>query len=91
MRLTTEVDILTRVIDPANPTLTADAAKAILQLDYTDADRERAAALAQKSNEGTLSIEERRELEGFVFVGDILAILKSKARLSLRGRTSPAA
>ena len=91
MRLTTEVDILARVIDPANPTLTADAAKAILQLDYTDADRERAAALAQKSNEGTLSTEERRELEGFVFVGDILAILKSKARLSLRSPTSPAA
>jgi hypothetical protein len=46
--------------------------------------------LAEKSNRGEISETERRELEGYVFVGDMLAILKSKARLSLR-KQSPAA
>jgi len=86
----TEADIFSRVIDPSNPTLTVDAAKALLELGYSEADHHRMAALARKSNDGTLSDEERREFEGYVFVGDILSMLKSKARLSLR-KHSPAA
>jgi hypothetical protein len=86
----TESDIFSRVIDPSNPTLTPEAAKALLQLGYSEADHARAAELSRKSNEGTLTAEERRELEGYVFVGDVLAMLKSKARLSL-AKHSPAA
>ena len=86
----TEADIFSRVIDPSNPTLTAEAAKALLDLGYSEMDHRRMAELARKSNEGMLSDEERREFEGYVFVGDILAMLKSKARLSLR-KQSPAA
>lgn len=41
------------------------------------------AELAGKSNAGTLKPEERRELESYVFVGDLLSLMKSKARLSL--------
>jgi hypothetical protein len=86
----TEADILSRLIDPSNPSLTPDAARALLQLQYADSDHARMEELATKSNEGTLSPEERRELESYVFVGDVLALLKSKARLSLRKHT-PAA
>ncbi len=85
-----EADIFNRVIDPTNPTLKPDAAKAILDLGYSESDHARMADLAQRSNEGTLTPVERRELEGYVFVGDVLALLKSKARLSLRKQT-PAA
>lgn len=85
-----EADILSRVIDPANPTLTPQAAEGILSLSYSEADHQRMQELAAKSNDGTLSEEERRELEGYVFVGDLLAMLKSKARQSLR-KHSPAA
>jgi hypothetical protein len=59
-------------------------------LGYTDADHARMAELAQKSNEGALTPDERREMEGYVFVGDVLALLKTKARISLR-KNSPAA
>ncbi|HEX4056123.1 MAG TPA: hypothetical protein VHX86_17820 [Tepidisphaeraceae bacterium] len=86
----TEAEIFSRIIDPSNPTLLPEAAKAILQLSYSESDHARAAELARKSNEGALTAEERRELEGYVFVGDVLALLKSKARLSLR-KHSPAA
>ena len=86
----TEADIFSRVIDPSNPTLTIDGAKALLQLTFTEDDHARMADLAQRCNEGTLTDEERREYQGYVFVGDVLALLKSKARLSL-ARRSPAA
>jgi hypothetical protein len=86
----TEADIFSRVIDPSNPTLTPEAAKGILQLNYSEADHARMAELARKSNEGSLTPDEQRELESYVFVGDVLAMIKSKARLSL-GKRSPAA
>ncbi len=85
-----EADIFSRVIDPANPSLTPQAAEGILSLGCSEADHARMSELAEKSNRGEISETERRELEGYVFVGDMLAILKSKARLSLR-KQSPAA
>ena len=85
-----EADIFGRVIDPASPALTPAAAEGLLSLGYSEADHARMAELAAKSNAGTLTPAERRELEGYVFVGDLLSMLKSKARLSLRKHT-PAA
>jgi hypothetical protein len=90
MPTVTEADVFNRLIDASNPTLTPEAAAGILQLGYSDADHRRMAELAIKSTEGTLSAEEHRELESYVFVGDVLSLLKSKARLSL-GKHSPAA
>jgi len=86
----TEIDIFSRLIDASNPTLTPEAAAGILQLAYTEADHARMALLAAKSNEGVLTSDEQRELESYVFVGDVLSLLQSKARLSLQNRT-PAA
>jgi hypothetical protein len=88
--IVTEADIFERVVDASNPTLTPQAAEGILKLGYSDADQQRMAELARKSNEGTLTPDERRELESYVFVGDVLSLLKSKARLSLR-KQNPAA
>ena len=90
MALITEADVFSRLIDASNPTLTPEAAAGILQLGYSEADHARMAELAGKSNAGTLTPEERRELESYVFVGDVLSLMKSKARLSLR-KHSPAA
>jgi hypothetical protein len=90
MAAITEADIFSRLIDPSNPTLTPEAAKGLLQLAYSQADHARMAELARKSDDGTLTPEERREFESYVFVGDVLSLLKSKARLSLR-KHSPAA
>ena len=52
MATVTEADIFSRPIDPSNPTLKPEAAKAILELGYTENDHARMAELAQKSNEG---------------------------------------
>jgi hypothetical protein len=90
MAVVTEADVFGRLIDASNPTLTPEAAAGILQLRYSDADHARMAELAAKSNEDNLTPDERRELESYVFVGDVLSLLKSKARVSLR-KHSPAA
>ena len=90
MPIITEADVFNRLIDASNPTLTPEAAAGILQLGYSESDHRRMAELAQKSGEGTLTADERREFESYVFVGDVLSLLKSKARLSLR-KHSPAA
>jgi hypothetical protein len=87
---TTEADILNRLVDPSNPTWTPEAAQAVLQLGYCEGDHQRMEELAQKSNRGELTVDEHRELEGYVFVGDVLALLKSKARASLRAHSSAA-
>ena len=39
--------------------------------------------LARKSSAGQLSAAERRELEGYVKVGDVLSLIHLKARKSL--------
>ena len=90
MAIVTAIDIFTRLIDASNPSLTPEAAAGILQLGYGESDHLRMAELAEKSCEGTLTPDEQRELASYVFVGDVLSLLKSKARLSLR-QHSPAA
>jgi len=90
MATVTPADIFSRVIDAGNPTLTPEAAKALLRFGFTEADHARVADLARKSNEGALTSDERHELESYVLVGDVLSLMKSKARLSLRKQT-PAA
>jgi uncharacterized protein YnzC (UPF0291/DUF896 family) len=40
--------------------------------------------LARKCNEGQLTNEERQEYETYVHLGNVIAILKAKARLQLK-------
>jgi len=47
-------------------------------------DQARMEELAQRNQKGRLSVGEREELENYVKVGDLLAILHSKARQALK-------
>jgi hypothetical protein len=82
--------ILDSLIDPANTGLTADFAKQLLQMRFTDAQAERYESLAERNQDGTLDPTEREELEAFVTANTVLMILKSKARRSLVERPSAA-
>lgn len=64
--------------------MSAEAARGILALDFAERDKARVKELGIKSNVGTLTAEERSELESYVRVGKMLAVLQSKARRSLR-------
>ena len=80
----TETAILARLIEPERAGLAPEAARYILTLEFKDSDRERMNELAEKARDGALSTEEERELENYRHVGHLLALLRSKARVSLR-------
>jgi hypothetical protein len=82
--------IWARVVKPNRGTLTPEVARAILKLDFDPEDRERINLLSAKAQKGSLSAEERAELEEYVRVNAELMVLQSKARLSLkRAKSSP--
>lgn len=80
----TQARIWARIIDPDRGDLTPAAARFMLNLDFRPSDRRRVATLSSKSNEGLLTDEERSELEEYIRVGEVLAVLQSKARRSLK-------
>jgi hypothetical protein len=59
-------------------------ARQILDLKFSDKERERMHELAAKNQDGSLSRQESEELDNYVKVGDLLAILQSKARRLLK-------
>jgi hypothetical protein len=83
-----EAAILTRLAGPGEPAFSAAAAKGILTLGFSPADKDRMHALAAKAREGTLTSDEQAEVEAYSRIGSLLGILKSKARRTLKRRTS---
>ncbi len=85
-----ETEILSRVIGPENPSFSDEAARCVLALRFNDADVERMNALAAKARQGMLSREEEAQLDAYLFVGAMVDLMHSKARLSLeKHATSP--
>jgi len=76
--------ILRRVVDPDQPVLSAEAARAILRFRFSASDKRRMNRLAAKNRQGKLTAEEEEELSNYIRVGQTLGILQSKARRSLK-------
>jgi hypothetical protein len=81
---TGEAAILVRVLNVERDELTPSAAQYFLHMDFPPSDRQRMDALAQKAREGALPADEQEMLEHYCHVGDLLALMKSKARLVLK-------
>jgi hypothetical protein len=84
---TSEIAIFSRILEPDQATLSAAAARAILALSFSPADRDRMRQLSAKAQQGTLSPAEQDEINNYERVGHILSLMKSKARRSLKGRS----
>ena len=82
---TSDVAILSRVLEPDKATLPAEAAHAILALDFPQADKDRMRQLSAKAREGTLTPAEQAAINNYERVGHLLNIMQSKARRSLKG------
>ncbi len=80
---TSEMAILRRVVDPEQPLLSSETARALLRLAFHADDRARMNQLAEKNRAGQLTAAEEQELNGYIRVGQMLGILQSKARRSL--------
>jgi hypothetical protein len=78
--------ILRRVVDRRHATLSEEAARAILRLDFDGTDVRRMNHLAAKNWAGRLTQSEEEELDNFIHVGQVLGILRSKARKALKRR-----
>jgi putative heme iron utilization protein len=83
-KTSTAAKILGRLIMPKKSRLSPDAARSILELRFQSADQVKVDRLSAKAREGSLTPAERAELEEYIRVADLLAMLKSKARLSLK-------
>jgi hypothetical protein len=79
-----EAEILSRLIQPEKSDLRPEVAEYILDLDFRPSDVDRMNELAQKAAAGTLSADESSEIEGYRHIGHFLALMQSKARLSLK-------
>jgi hypothetical protein len=77
-------EILTRTIQPAEGDLPVEAARSLLSFRLAPADWERVNDLAAQARAGTLTTEERAELEEYERITCLLELLQSKARLSLK-------
>ena len=80
---TTQTAVLERLLDPLAQCLTVTTARKILSLRADPIAQERIDELADKSNEGRLSPDERAEYELYVSTGTFIAILQAKARALL--------
>jgi hypothetical protein len=82
--VTSETAIFERIVLPNEPMLSEQAAKSILAMCFSPDDQERMDALAEKARQGTLTPEEAEAVENYQRVGHYLAILQSKARMTLK-------
>jgi len=78
-----EIEILTRVIEPERMSFPADIAKEVLLWKFAESDLRRMTELAERHNEGALTPPEIEELERYHRVGMFLNLVQAKARLSL--------
>jgi hypothetical protein len=81
---TSEAAIFGRVFVDGRHRLTPELAQHILTLEFNDEDKARMHELAVKNQEGCISPEELRDLDSYIKVADLVAILQSKARKFLR-------
>jgi hypothetical protein len=86
-----KVALWSRLLQPHRGTLSPEAARAILKLDFTEEDRARLHELATRGQSGSLSAAEEAELTAYCRVGRLLDLMRSKARRSLAVSAVPPA
>jgi hypothetical protein len=78
-----EVTILARILGNERGQLPIQLARYILDLGFSERDKARMHDLAVRNQDDALTPAEKEELFAFGKAGDLLAILKSKARRTL--------
>ena len=84
----TDIDILANLLDPVTQSLNVEAAQRLVRLKVDAKTQSRVDKLARKCNEGELTPEERAQYERYVSAGNVVAILKAKARLMLAKKST---
>jgi len=88
MTANTEPAILERIIEPADGNLRPALAHYLLSLDFKPQDHQRMDQLSSRAQAGSLAPDEEEELDSYISLGHLLALLQSKARASLKNGDS---
>lgn len=75
-----EAAIFSRLIEAEQEELSPELARHILSLQLSSKDEHRIDALLPKASDGTLTVEEREELENLNHIADLISLWQSKAR-----------
>ncbi len=78
--MATKEAILDEMLEPLVEALTPESARVLSQIQAKPSIQARVDRLASKCNEGELSAEERAEYEDYVRIGNVLALIKAKAK-----------
>ena len=82
-----EAAIWARLMETHQDDLSPEAAEFLLAVNFGEHDRQRMLQLAERSEAGTLTAEEHAEFDGYLHVGNLLAVMKSRARLALKTKS----
>lgn len=82
--------VFERILQPWQGDLPAEVAAYLLQWDFPADDHARYEELSNKAQEGSLTEKEKEQLTELLTANDLMMILQSKARASLK-RQNPAA
>lgn len=85
--MSTQEAILDEMLEPLVEALTVDSARVLSQIQAKPAIQARVDQLAAKCNEGELTPSERDEYEEYVRIGNLLALIKAKAKRVLADTT----
>lgn len=90
MSILTSNPILERLIEPEEGTFSEEHARYVLSLKFTEKEKAYCEELSYKAQDGTLTPQERHDLDQFLSANSLLILLKSKARRSLERHASAA-
>jgi hypothetical protein len=80
----TEAAILARLIQIEQQELSRGAAEYLLSIRFGDRDTARMNELSDLAHQGKLTSEEQAELDSYLHVGNLLAVMQSKGRRALQ-------
>jgi hypothetical protein len=80
----TEAAILARIIQADARELTPDVTRYLLSKQLPSSDEARVNELSAKARAGSLTEGETQELDGYLHIGSLLAVMQSKARQLLK-------
>ena len=78
--------IFSRVVEPEKGSFSPELARFVLDLDFPGDDHTRYESLSAKAQQGALTPREESELDGYLLVDSLLAILRLKAKRSLQAQ-----
>ena len=78
-----EAAIWSRLMQAQKDDITPQVAEYLLSIAFAESDRYRMEELAVRSEAGTLTTEEQTEFDSYLHVGNLLAVMQSRARVAL--------